>query len=137
MQEIKVIEKNYNVNINYKYENGSYILDKISGYNFNFNLSFSSIEDFVKVIKNILNIKEDSNIVPMFFRKTDDKEEIEEDAFCDNVIDFPIKKKINFFSDMTDAQWSRAVLCMNNIHKPVTEQHEEYKKLHTGVSFLK
>jgi len=137
MQEIKVIEKNYNVNINYKYENGSYILDKISGYNFNFNLSFSSIEDFVKVIKNILNIKEDSNIVPMFFRKTDDKEEIEEDAFCDNVIDFPIKKKINFFSDMTDAQWSRAVLCMNNIHKPVTEQDEEYKKLHTGVSFLK
>ena len=87
--------------------------------------------------KDILNIKEDSNIVPMFFRKTDDKEEIEEDAFCDNVIDFPIKKKINFFSDMTDAQWSRAVLCMNNIHKPVTEQDEEYKKLHTGVSFLK
>lgn len=95
--------------------------------------SYSSVDNLVNDITNLYNqnLLKSENVVELFQRNN---EEVEEDQFVDNVLEFSKKEQPLYIMPESDPyKLERAVLCINNIHKSVHDQDESYKKIHKGI----
>ena len=122
-----------NIELEYMFKGSKIVVLDTDFVNLKEPLSFSCIDQLMKVIlrlKDNLYLSKDYENV-FFLNSVCTEKKSDNDEVVDNVIPFPQKEWSQIKLAPSDPhELARACLCVNNIHKPHTEQSEEYKKLH-------
>ena len=116
--------------LTYFFEGNKIIVSKTNFTNLNVARSYSSIEelkiDILMLKESIEKINENENVHSMF---GEIQPYISEEIIpAQNVINFP--KRTNFIKESNKFEMDRALLCINNIHRPHTDQNPKYIELH-------
>lgn len=134
LEELVKFQLNNNIELEYYFKGTHIIVTNLNFAELNAPMCFDlfpldNLKETILSMKENLTLSNDyDNVVPLNAQFKNITEELDE--IPDNVIFFPNKKPQIQLTKSDPNELARAVLCINNIGKPVHEQDENYKKLH-------